>query len=272
MKPDIVYITGRGHCGTTVLDLSLSAHKDLVGVGEVMHFLKTRKTHEDVKAFFDRKNASKRPLSPYWNEFRKVLEKNIELSLAERYRLHYDFFRKKFPGKIMVDPSKNIDDFFTVKDMMEDVNRLPIFLLKDVRNDAFSMLQKKKKKSYVRSFLEWYYVNKKILRRLDGIEHLKFGYEEFAHNPEHVLKMICEKIGVDYDEKMLDPSDSNSIAVSGNGMLAKRWRQVRIFYDYRWMESFWLNIVASMFPFIMSFNRKHVYSNQLMDKLYYRKR
>ena len=137
---------------------------------------------------------------------------------------------------------------------------LPLLLTKDVRSWTTSV-QKKHGGSSIKRYVRWYIEAKKFTNFLKDYTHLKVGYEEFALFPEKILQMVCKNLRVEFDEKMLIPSNSKGHSVFSNRMRYDKNKMSKIFYDYRWFQNNSLNIASSLMPFVMKLNNELVYSN-----------
>ncbi len=49
-KNTIIYIAGLGHSGSTILDLILGCHSDIVGLGEIMPFIRRKDRTPDLNS------------------------------------------------------------------------------------------------------------------------------------------------------------------------------------------------------------------------------
>ncbi|MFP4401441.1 MAG: hypothetical protein ACLFPQ_06170, partial [Candidatus Woesearchaeota archaeon] len=181
MKPEIIFIAGTGHCGSTVLDLALGCHSEMVGVGELNALLEIENKSELDRLYKDMICSTNERMedNSYWKGFYPIIKDNIEKSYLEKYRLHHEYFKNKFPGKVMVDSSKNLPVVKKLNRFFVQKKIYPIFLIKDVRNYAHS-IYKKHKTNALRSFLDWYHMNTRILNNLENkkIRHKIIGYEE----------------------------------------------------------------------------------------------
>ena len=173
----IIYILGTGYCGTTVLGLSLGANTQIVDMGEISHFLNFI-NENNIDNFFDKTicNCGKSIKEcNYWKDFYSILKQNIHKSFVEKYDIHLNYFKTKYPNKLMVDSSMKLEYFNKIKDL-EKV--YPILLTKDVRNWSISVI-KKHGGNVFRRFFQWYFFNRNFLEfDKKNKFHLKIGYEE----------------------------------------------------------------------------------------------
>ncbi|SFC96499.1 Sulfotransferase family protein [Thiohalospira halophila DSM 15071] len=271
-KPVLVLIRGLGHSGTTILDMALSSHPKIAGVGEGFRVLcggdggpqrarsKTRR-HEQECSCGD--NAATCEL---WGELMNWLEANDSLPFPDKLNKLVDQFGFVNSDKeFLVDSSQsNVDG---INELTPDFEVRAIFLVRDFRSWVFSRISKTGD-GVLRCMWNWYRGNKKIEKKLvdSGVSFMLVGYEEFALYPEKVLKKVCDHLGVGFDEKMLCPAKHNeSHALVGNRVRLRAGELERVKYDGSWLAS---SSVFDSVPFINFFlkklNTRWVYSNDVL--------
>ena len=267
----IVYILGTGYCGTTVLGLSLGAHSSIIDMGELSYFLDNIKNKHSLENFYSRVSCNcgtNMQDCSYWKDFYEILLNNLDKSFAEKYLIHYEFFKKKYPDKIMVDSSMKLDYFEQIIKVIQKEEIYPILITKDIRNWSISVMKKHGGNVFKR-FLGWYFRNIKFSKI--KYSHLKIGYEEFALFPEEILVKISDYLNLEFEKNMLEPYKSTSHLVWGNKMSKDSSRKNKIFYDYRWFNSYSVCLAYTLMPFVRKLNNSLVYSNNLISKFNYKK-
>ena len=130
MKP-IVFISSRGHSGSTLLDLMLSGHPRLIGVGEVYSLF------DQVRNLLNRPNEVKCSCGKFmdqcefWSPATELLRPAYERheSIQELYNIFLSSFYKYFGADaIPVDISKT-DEALTAIKKLKDVDVKVIFLI-----------------------------------------------------------------------------------------------------------------------------------------------
>lgn len=138
-KIRVVYILGLGRSGTTLITSLLNSHKDIVGVGElnnilrqhdntrcscgqvldqcpfwlnVMNDVKKRATasREEIRNCINRQELKKNFFNPFKRIEKKYLEINKEL---------YSAISRRSEKNIIIDSSKNIMRYFSIKSLFD---------------------------------------------------------------------------------------------------------------------------------------------------------
>lgn len=295
-REPIVYVTGLSRVGSTLLDLVLGCHTQIIGLGEV---------YEIIRPDWDRLNSDfictcgkAREDCIVWGTVSKELKRMANDSEESRYRLVLDVFYDVFGDQaILVDSSKLLSGLKVLQKVSGAQNVKIIAMTRDVRAWTISRLDHRSRYSdsykingfYVQNlqknygplvtpfkwmipflsqrasyyFLLWYYQNKQYNTFLaqQKSDIFRLGYEEFALSPEVTLPLLCRFLGVDLEEKMFTPLHSKSHILSGNPMKSDKSRNRRIQYDHRWFKRNEWIFSAFLFKNIMSYNSATVYSN-----------
>lgn len=238
-----IFITGLHRSGTTILCMILGAHPKCIAVGEVEAVIRSSRDREWVESHYNRCTCGQ---CRFWPEVMKNIDKAGTEDLTERYRIFLQTFAEHFPGKIPIDSSKFINSLNALSTVS---NCQPIRIVRDVRGWCVSRTGK----ITPRLMLDWY---KRNLSYERSTKHASLiGYEELILDPYNAIPRLCAKIGLEYDESMLQiPSSTDHILV-GNRMRTNK--SLRIRYDGRWMkcQSIWPSL---LFP-IMHYNNKRVF-------------
>jgi hypothetical protein len=267
MAQQVAFIAGLGHIGSTVLDLCLGASPRIVGLGEVSSAVR------DVAHVLSESTWS--PCScgqtmaecPFWSGVLEQYRRHPDSTIRQRYGFVLEAFREMFgPDTVLVDSSKGREWLGIVAEL-EDVDLRVIRLMRDVRSWTVSVRRHAERrgetrllgmvrKSGPRGVMTWL-----LSTRLGLVWRWYLGYEELALYPETVLPRVCEFLGIDFDERMLVPGNTNSHVARGNPMRSRDDKLKRIQYDDRWFRDGHLQLPMALSPHIMSYNRRHVYPN-----------
>lgn len=262
MKTKITYIAGLGHSGSTLLDLVLGTNSQVVGLGEIMPFLKRQDRNIDYKSTCSCGKLGSE--CDFWSNIDELI-KNEQDTTQSYLKLANFFFEKYGNDKILVDSSKNSYPY------LEKINKkydLKVLLLtRDYRSWTFSRYANNGGLASIWVW-RWYLENKKIEYQLKkmGVKFHRVGYEELALYPEFILPKLCDYIGIEFDEKMLSPNNTNSHIINGNLLRADKEKRSSIKYDGRWLTSGKISRLSGFLPF-NKFNKKRVYSNVLGKSL-----
>lgn len=259
----VIYIAGLGHSGSTILDMSLGCGKNVIGLGEIMAYVRRKDKMYDLKSTC---SCGKKGFEcDFWKDTLAIVNQANNETKAYFKIVEY-FFEKYGSDKVLVDSSKN--SYSYLQKLNKDYDLKVIFLTRDFRSWAFSMSTRKKTPVFY-AILRWWAEIKKLelmLKKMN-IEYLNVGYEEFALYPEFVLKKIAQYCKIDFQETMLNPSLTNSHIIAGNIVRADKEANNSIRYDARWMTSFKMSFWGGIFSFMNRFNKKRVYSNILNKNL-----
>ena len=285
-RPCLLLIRGLGHSGTTILDLALGAHPQVMGLGEAARILETPKPGEEKRGPAVLRGPERRERRctcgasaadcSIWGPALDWLVTHEEWSLPDKMS-HLMQLAAAVPSskgvshQVLVDSFQ--DELALAQGMPEDVDVRVIHLVRDVRSWLHSRLKAARQTAQplpgLRTLLRWWYVNRKFDRALQrcGRPVFRLGYEELALQPERSLRLLCEWLGLPFSGQMLAPGvNSTSHLLAGNRMRFDHDRSQSIRYDAAWMASReWLIPASLLIPGVADLNRKLVYSNNLVD-------
>ncbi|MBW2121233.1 MAG: hypothetical protein JRH07_05230 [Deltaproteobacteria bacterium] len=274
----LVYITGLGHSGSTLLDLVLGAHPVMVGLGEISSVLdeepeQVRRTRQSTCSCGRRVDECE-----FWGGLIPHLF-NEEGSFEDRYHRVLEAFWSRFGEDVIpVDSSKSRSNIRLLL-AQGDLELSVIHLIRDVRSFTVSQIDNAKRKIQKGTKLEvysrrrylsplfwfwfWYKWNRstdRLLRSL-GVPHLRVGYERLCLETEDVVREICSFLRLPAAASMLDLSDSRSHVIRGNRMRRDPDKRRAIHYDTRWFSRNDWVLWAWLLRPIMRYNATAVYSN-----------
>ncbi len=254
----IIYIAGLGHSGSTILDMALGCHPNIVGLGEISAVF----NKENQKALFEKSTCScgkKGADCDFWKNLRDV--SSSDKTVEEKYRQLIDVFNEKYGDEmILLDSSKNSYSYLQFLNKEYDLRI--IYLTRDYRSWVYSRFIRTRKPMLF-LILRWYLENKKLLYVLKkyGVKINYIGYEELAMYPELILKKICKFLNIGFSKELLVPDNTKSHIINGNISRTDKEKRQGFFYDLRWMTSGRLARFLSIFSVFNRFNKKLVYSN-----------
>lgn len=285
-RPCLLLIRGLGHSGTTILDLALGAHPQVMGLGEAARILETPKPGEETRGPAVLRGPGRRQRRctcgetaaecPIWGPALDWLVTHEEWSLPDKMGQLMQL-AAALPSssgesyRVLVDSFQ--DELVLPQAMPESVDVRVIHLVRDVRSWLHSRLKAARQSAQplpeLRTLLRWWYVNRKFDRALQrcGRPVFRLGYEELSLQPERSLQLLCDWLALPYSDQMLSPgANSTSHILSGNRMRFDPARSRAIRYDAAWMASNdWLVRTALLIPAVAGLNRKLVYSNDVLQ-------
>jgi len=270
----IIYITGSQNSGTTLLNIILGGHSNLVGLGEIFQLLKQKKHGLYLSERLE-DNCScgvKVKDCAFWGEVSKRLDARPSEHINQRYNIVREVFLEQFgPDRQIVDSSKSLPYLKTLT-KEPDINFAPIHLTRDVRAYCISRIDRairdnKKRKIHKATthFRKWYHTNLEMSRHLEtgNRPYFRLGYEELSLFPDKLVPALSEWLGLAYEPEMLNLAPEECHIVHGNRMRDQSDKNQTIRYDNRWFyRSEWL------VPFMLSgktreLNNQLVYKNEI---------
>ncbi len=288
MKQKLVFVASLSHSGSTLINLMLGAHPQLIGLGEIDTVLQMSAEQLASERVMRCSCGEKVGNCAFWSPTIDALLARPAAGLQERYAILFYMFQNLYgPEAMIVDSSKYLGQLRTVA-TLPDVDMKVIHLMKDVRGftvsqrdstaaeikyghlprlgnaDLSRWLYLHSIKSSVYLFWKWYLRNlavKQLLRN-PKIQHVRVGYDELAQAPGSTMERLYAFLGLGVSETFsLIPQQTNSHAFMGNPMLGDPGKMAEVRYDDRWKSRADWVVAAKIFPYIMAFNEREVYSS-----------
>lgn len=282
-KRQLLLIRGLGHSGTTILDLALGAHSQIVGLGEAVRLLEKPAPEDSHRGPAQlRGELQHRRLCtcgqvaaecPVWGPLLRWLPEHDDQSLPRKLHQLLDALNTAEAASDGVHPwivESYQDD--VVLPWLEDpsIEIRILHLTRDLRSWVHSRSRDGREQGQwfagLKPLLRWCRLSSRHERlfRLTGKPVFQLGYEELALEPEHTLRRLCAWLGLPFEEAMLQPAlHSTSHILSGNRMRFDTNRSASIAYDGSWMASrSGLAQLALMLPWVAALNQRLVYSGR----------
>ena len=277
----LLLIRGLGHSGTTILDLALGAHPQMVGLGEAARIL-ARPAPSDAHRGpaqlrgdlrFERRCTCGEVAAdcPVWGPVLAWLPEHDDCSLAVKMKrliaaLERAHVLESSSTSWVIDSYQG--DFTLPFEQESDLEIRVIHLTRDLRSWVHSRARSGRERGRwlpgLKPMLRWCWMNARHECLLQRCPHpvLRLGYEQLALEPEGTLGRICSWLGLEMSEQMLQPGQfSTSHVLSGNRMRFDPKRSASIRYDASWMAApSGLAQAALGVPWVAALNRRLVYS------------
>ena len=284
-QPGLLLIRGLGHSGSTILDLALGAHPQLIGLGEAVRVLERPRLGEEHKGpqqlrgdlRFERRCTCGELAGdcPVWGPLLAWLPAHDDRPLAEKFNRLIEPLTASSP-RWLVESFQADEQLLEAQALGRPVR--VIQLTRDVRSWVHSEsrrgVERHGRGGTVgwRSMLRWWRINRRWEQRLNrsGCAVFRLGYEELALAPEQALRQLCAWLEVGFDPAMLRPGlNSSSHIVSGNRIRFDPRQSLAIRYDAAWLSSAALSLrLAPLLPAVARLNRRLVYSNALLGRVW----
>lgn len=284
-QPGLLLIRGLGHSGSTILDLALGAHPQLIGLGEAVRVLERPRLGEEHKGpqqlrgvlRFERRCTCGELAGdcPVWGPLLAWLPAHDDRPLAEKFNRLIEPLTATSP-RWLVESFQADEQLLEAQSLGRPVR--VIQLTRDVRSWVHSEsrrgVERHGRRGTVgwRSMLRWWRINRRWEQRLkrSGCAVFRLGYEELALAPEQALRQLCAWLEIGFDPAMLQPGlNSSSHIVSGNRMRFDHGQSQSIRYDAAWLPSAAFSLrVAPLLPAVARLNRRLVYSNGLLGRVW----
>jgi hypothetical protein len=255
-RPKVAFIASLSHSGSTLLDLMLNAHPDVVSVGE----LKQLDHYARLRAGGRRRRrctcgAPNLDDCPFWAKVNATLQARAGLSLADVNIEDYsdpgkfnadntalfEALSATIGGRYIVDSSKRVERLeLLIANQALDV--FPIFLLRDPKGQICSSLRKnpkhrkhgKEPRGLVRRIGDYICTNRRIYNLIKGRPHAVILYEVLARDPEGTLTTLMQQLGLAFHPLQLHWAKQERHNISGNRMRFAKSSGVEL--DTNWRE------------------------------------
>jgi hypothetical protein len=277
----LLLIRGLGHSGTTILDLALGAHPQMIGLGEAVRVLQKPLRGESQRGPAQLRGALRHERlctcgqvaaqCPVWGPVLDWLPAHDQEPLPMKLGYLMESLRRSRSAETWSSlwVVESFQDDFMLP-FLEDpsVEVRVIHLTRDVRSWVHSRAREGREKGVwlpgLRPLLRWWRLSarhERLLRK-SGKKVFQLGYEELALDPEQALRRVCVWLELEFRDEMLQPLVySRSHILSGNRMRfdSRKGRAIR--YDAAWMDApSGVAQLALMLPWLSRLNQRLVYS------------
>jgi hypothetical protein len=285
----IALVIGVSHSGSTMLDLTLGSHPEIVGVGEVYNF--GRRWRNEVQAGLRMPCVCGVDVSEceLWGAVVSGAKgcASPEESIRHTYGELTDRFSQLWPNGVLLDSSKKLDSIRLIREL-PDVDLRVLLVVRDVRGWVASARDRHRTRygrrmvsadlsprARVKSLMgkglanvptlhatDWYRRNLQYLEQLDewDVPYHVVSYEWLCFQTDEVLTEIAEFLDIE-PLTSLSPADSGSHIVNGNHVRLDPERRGRLSYDTRWMRRLDAQIPYLLLPRVRRLNNRLVWGD-----------
>ncbi len=217
-KGDIryIYILSCGHSGSTILDIALSVHPNIIGIGELYTFIK-RLNRDKIDV-----SSHKCSCNKLWNKC-EIWKKVFHECKIKYYFDYYDKILEISKKQYIVDSSKELQPLTHLYKVRDKV--LIIHLIRNPCGSIYRYYVKYNKLFRFIIFWIWYNIKIRIWIR-NFPNKILLRYEDFVSEPLHYLKKICSMINEEYQEKYLSNLNVKSHQIEGNRIRLKEVNKI----------------------------------------------
>lgn len=240
--PRVVYITSLGHSGSTLLDLLLSSHSRMLGLGEVKLLSSRPRELHYRKVSLDERTCDcghrPRRSCPFWADVERILRRDAGLGLDDlelevgpddRFAAHHlAFYRaatEASGARFLVDSSMSRARLARLL-ALPGLDVRPIHLRRDPRGLAWSHI--KRGRPWRKSLRRWLVYERNVPALLEGRDALTIDYETLATRPEAVLREITAWLGLEFEPGQLDWTQHTHHLFGGNPIRRRRDKEIRL--------------------------------------------
>lgn len=277
---NLVLVNSLSHSGSTVLSMVLAGHDNLISLGEIFQVLR-----EDPSKWLNDENAvcscgAKANECNVWGKALKKIASNPALSITEnkydnmneKYQIVLDTFNEVYGDSITaVDTSKG---FRHLRQLTADnnIHIETIYLLRDARAYATSQTRiaraqkrsglRKLKQSTFFQLIKWYFGNKqrqKYIKEKNLSAH-QTSYEKLCFHSEDTVKDLCQFLNINYQEKMIQLTDTQHHILFGNPMRLNKQKQMSLSYDSRWLANNDWAVPYALLRKVRKYNKENIFT------------
>ena len=272
-KIPVIALIGSSHCGSTLMNLILDSHSQIAGVGKLSQHQSKLQGEEGICGC-----GKKLKECEFWQEafhnidpdrLQRFSKKGIDFLLKRNYSYaDYTETTEKVYRNILASTGKKvIFDSSKVPDRAEVLLQNPnldmvfLHLVRDGRGVAYSNIKRGRPAFY---FMKRWAINNikvEIIKiRNRQAKTIFILYEDFAKNPEKIIKHILKEVGLPFEPEMLSFKNKVHHLVGNYSLLFLRkddqikpsveWKEQlplkdRILFDFLFG---WLNIFYKIKP------------------------
>jgi Sulfotransferase family len=244
-KVKVVFIASLSHSGSTLLDLMLNAHPNVVSVGELKQlgrFARFEKPGRRLRCTCGAKSLFD---CDFWGRVSALTEAVVGRTIRDLNVENYDdlesferdnvaVFRAiaEVSGKnYVVDSSKQVERLERLM-AIDALEVIPIFLLRDPKGQMCSA--QKRPIGFVKLIENYVRTNRRIYHLLRNRPHAVVHYEELVREPEATLQSLMHQLGLAFDQSQMQWASHVRHNVGGNGMRRRDTSELKL--DERWRE------------------------------------
>lgn len=239
----LIYIVGTAHSGSTLLDLMLNAHPEIVSVGEVLKINRPPKVRKSL-GFKSACTCGAPSLGQceFWSPVIRRIEETEGKTLADLNVQDYrDFDQEHASNVVMFRAISEVSgrDFIVDSSKLpkrlrylmqfDELNVYPIHIVREARGQIASVFEMN---GLYKSIFEYELVHEQIRRMLKSVPHSLVRYEDLVLQPKRTLESILEPLGLKFDTQQLAWAEQAKHNIGGNHL--RRQKKSMLVLDEQW--------------------------------------
>jgi hypothetical protein len=242
----VIYIAGAAHSGSTLLDLMLNAHPEIVSVGEILKLNRPVKSRspDKVRPLDCSCGAISLQQCAFWSRVDEQVMEMEGKSLAELAVEDYGrpnghaapnavLFKAiaDVSGKSFVVDSSKIPRRLGHLMTLDELDVYPVHLVRDPKGQIASVIDNL---SLGNAILRYDVVHAQIRGKLKSVPHSVVRYEDLVLEPENTLQTVLKPLGLAFHPRQLEWAEQVSHSFAGNHV-RRRTKSVLVL-DERWKQ------------------------------------
>jgi hypothetical protein len=285
----VLFISSLERSGSTILELKLGSHANVIGFGEVWRVIKPHGAGLDSVRERRCTCGETGKTCQFWSRVFMRIKETAAETLEQRYEAFFDVVKQRYGDDVVVvDSSKSMQSLEAVAGV-PDVDIYVLFTVRDVRGWMGSITKaaaRKKEmpwrkvfdadfKYFFWAFIrlnvlrlipfwlpnEWLLRNLRILKKIrtTRLRNIQISYEALVFDSEDTMARIEEFLELtDKRQDAIAGTDSFHI-IRGNRTAFLTDPKAPLYYDAQWMSAWKASVVISLLPWVAWYNRKWVY-------------
>jgi hypothetical protein len=244
----VIFVTSSSHSGSTLLDLMLNAHPEVISVGELKQLGRFARLAKKKGAHRCTCGAESVWHCPFWTGVnaatKRAIDRKIDQLNVENYESLETFDQDNVAlfkaisitaGKQFVVDSSKSRTRLKLLLANRKLDIFPIFLMRDPKGQIYSSAKKRRnQRSLAKLIADYVVTNREIYNLIKHRPHAVVRYEQLVQNPEHSLSLLMQQFGLAFHPHQLDWAVQERHNVGGNHMrwgttselkLDETWRQ-----------------------------------------------
>ena len=244
----VIYIAGTSHSGSTLLDLMLNAHPQILSGGEMLKLNRQLEPQAGRKRSFVPCACGAPTLwdCPFWSRVdartRETSGKSLSALDMQDYRPGNE---APTPNEIVFEAMAEISGRDFIVDSSKLPKRLsyllglerleiyPIHLIRDPRGQINAVVRKHG--GFLKHIFRYELVHEQIRRALKSVQHSVVHYEDLVRAPEATLQSVLAPLGLSFDPRQLRWAEAEKHEVAGNNIRFDATS--RLVLDEAWKEA-----------------------------------